>query len=107
MPDEAFYAAVHEWRTSTVLSEREKLAIEYAEKVGLDPKALATDEDFWARYKAALSDDEIVDLAFRALPVLREVAGWPNDGTGAGCKRNEMTTPGSWRRWESTTGSTS
>ena len=94
MPDDAFYAAVHEWRTSTVLSEREKLAIEYAEKVGLDPTALATDEDFWAHYKAALSDDEIVDLAFCvavwmglgrvahvlgldavcALPALREVA---------------------------------
>jgi alkylhydroperoxidase family enzyme len=93
-PDEAFYAAVHEWRTSPVLSEREKLAIEYAEKVGLDPKALAADEDFWTRFKAALSDDEIVDLAFCvavwmglgrvahvlgldavcALPALREVA---------------------------------
>ena len=106
MPDEAFYAAVHECRTSTGLSEREKLANENAEKVGFDPKVLATDEDFWARSKAALSDDEIVDLAFCALPVLREVAGWPNDGTGAGCKRNVMTTPGSRRRWESTTGST-
>ena len=94
MPDEAFYAAVHEWRTSTVLSESEKLAIENAEKVGFDPNALSTDEDFWARYKAALSDDEIVDLAFCvavwmglgrvahvlgldavcALPALREVA---------------------------------
>lgn len=93
-PDEAFYAAVHEWRTSSVLSEREKLAIEYAEKVGLDPQGLAADEDFWTRYKAAFTDNEIVDLAFCvavwmglgrvahvlgldsvcALPALREVA---------------------------------
>jgi len=93
-PDEAFYAAVHEWRTSPVLSAREKLAIEYAEGIGLDPQALAVNEDFWARFKAHFADAEIVDLSFCvavwiglgraahvmgldavcAIPALREVA---------------------------------
>jgi len=63
-PDEAFYQAVHDYRASPVLSEREKLAIEYAEGMGLDPQALAVNEDFFARFKAAFSDDEIVDLSF-------------------------------------------
>ncbi len=63
-PDEAFYAAVHEWRTSPLLSVREKLAIEYAEGIGLDPQGIAANEEFWARFKAHLSDDELVDLSF-------------------------------------------
>jgi alkylhydroperoxidase family enzyme len=63
-PDEAFYAAVHDYRTSPLLSVREKLAIEYAEGVGLDPQALAANEEFWARFKAHFSDAEIVDLGF-------------------------------------------
>lgn len=93
-PDEAFYAAVHEWRTSPLLSVREKLAIEYAEGIGLDPQGLAANEEFWARFKAHLSDHELVDLSFCvavwigigrvahvmgldavcAIPALREVA---------------------------------
>jgi alkylhydroperoxidase family enzyme len=32
--------------------------------MGLDPQGLAQDEGFWARFKAAFSDDEIVDLSF-------------------------------------------
>jgi alkylhydroperoxidase family enzyme len=63
-PDEAFYQAVSEFRTSSILSARERLAIEYAEGMGLDPQGLAQDEAFWARFKAAFSDDEIVDLSF-------------------------------------------
>lgn len=62
-PDEAFYAAIAEWRTSPVFSERERLAIEFAERFGTEPQALAGDEDFWARMNAAFSDAEIVDLA--------------------------------------------
>ncbi len=93
-PDEAFYAAVSEWRTSPVLSVREKLAIEYAEGMGLEPQTLAANEAFWARFKAQFSDAEIVDLSFCvavwmglgraahvmgldavcAIPALREVA---------------------------------
>ena len=62
-PDEAFYEAIAEWRTSPVFSERERLAIEFAERFGTEPQALAGDEAFWARMNAAFSDAEIVDLA--------------------------------------------
>ena len=66
-PDEAFYAAVHEWRTSPVLSEREKLAIEYAEKVGLDPKALALFTEGYEKIIQGLEQlgyvDQLLDLA--------------------------------------------
>lgn len=62
-PDEAFYAAIAEWRTSPLFSVRERLAIEFAERFGTEPQALAADEAFWARMNAAFSDAEIVDLA--------------------------------------------
>jgi len=68
-PDEAFYAAVSEWRTSPLYSPRERLAIEFAERFGTEPKALAGDEDFWDRMHAHFSDGEIVDLA-------HSVAAW-------------------------------
>lgn len=68
-PDEPYYAAVADWRTSPLFSARERLAIEYAEGMGLDPQGMAHDEGFWARLKAAYSDDEIVDLSYC-------VAGW-------------------------------
>jgi len=93
-PDEAFYEAVHDYKNSPIFSVREKLGIEYAEGIGLDPQGLAANEDFWARMKANFSDDEIVDLTFCvavwmglgraahvlgldgvcAIPALREVA---------------------------------
>lgn len=62
-PDEAFYADVSQWRTSPLFSDRERLAIEFAERFGQEPKALADDEDFWTRAHAHFSDGEIVDLA--------------------------------------------
>lgn len=62
-PDEAFYQAVAEWRTSPLFSERERLAIEFAERFGTEPQALAADEAFWTRMNAAFTDAEIVDLA--------------------------------------------
>jgi alkylhydroperoxidase family enzyme len=68
-PDEAFYAAVSEWRTSPVFSTRERLAIEFAERFAEEPKVLAADEDFWARAKSFFDDGEIVDLA-------HSVAAW-------------------------------
>ena len=64
VPDEAFYAAVLDWRTSPVFSDRERLVIEYAELLGLDPHRAASDEDFWMRAKAAFSDEEIVDMSY-------------------------------------------
>jgi alkylhydroperoxidase family enzyme len=68
-PDEAFYAAVSAWRTSPLFSERERLAIEFAERFAQEPKVLAEDEDFWAKARAAFADGEIVDLA-------HSVAAW-------------------------------
>jgi alkylhydroperoxidase family enzyme len=58
--DEDFYAAVTDWRTSDVLTEREKLAAEFAQRFALDH--LAMDDDFWACLRGAYADDEIADL---------------------------------------------
>ncbi len=68
-PDEAFYAAVGEWRTSPLFSERERLAIEFAERFADEPKVLSADEAFWAKAHAVFDDAEIVDLA-------HSVAAW-------------------------------
>lgn len=62
-PDEAFVAAIPDWRTSGIFSDRERLAIEFAERFAEEPKVLAADEDFWARMHAGFSDTDIVDLA--------------------------------------------
>jgi len=65
VPVEEYYAAVNDgWRDSDLFSQRERLAIEYAEKLGTDPIKAAYDEDFWARMKQEFSDDEIVDLSY-------------------------------------------
>lgn len=48
-PDEAFVAAIPHWRTSSLFDERERLALEFAERFAQEPKVLAADEDFWAR----------------------------------------------------------
>ncbi len=68
-PDEAYYAAVSEWRTSPLYSPRERTAIEYAERMGTDPQGVAADDEFWGRAKALFSDEEIVDLSYC-------IAGW-------------------------------
>jgi len=58
--DDGFYAEVADWRTSTVLTERERLAAEFAQRFALDH--LAMGDDFWTRLRAAFSDDEVADL---------------------------------------------
>jgi AhpD family alkylhydroperoxidase len=58
--DEGFYAEVAAWRESTSLTERERLAAEFAERFALDHQAM--DDPFWARLRAAFADDEIADL---------------------------------------------
>jgi alkylhydroperoxidase family enzyme len=58
--DEGFYAEVANWSSSTALSERERLAAEFAQRFALDH--LAMDDAFWARLRTAYSDDEIADL---------------------------------------------
>lgn len=62
-PDEAFYEAVKNWRSSDVFSDRERLVLEFAERFALEPKVLSADHDFWSRMKTRFSDGEIVDLA--------------------------------------------
>lgn len=63
-PDEAFYAKVEGWREADCFSPRERLVIEYAERLGEAPRSMAEDEDFWARMHDAFSDAEIVDMTF-------------------------------------------
>ena len=58
--DDGFYAEVANWRASTVLTARERLAAEFAQRFALDH--LAMDDDFWARLRAAFADDEVADL---------------------------------------------
>ncbi|MEI7623800.1 MAG: carboxymuconolactone decarboxylase family protein [Actinomycetes bacterium] len=57
--DEEFYAHVGDasWQGFT---ERETLAVEFAERFALDH--LSMDDPFWARLRSAFSDSEIVDL---------------------------------------------
>ena len=58
--DEGFYGEVASWRTSEALSDRERLAAEFAERFALDH--LAMDDDFWVRLHGAFADDELADL---------------------------------------------
>jgi alkylhydroperoxidase family enzyme len=58
--DEPFYVEVTDWRASTTLSDREKLAAEFAERFALDH--LAMDDAFWGRLHAAFSEEELADL---------------------------------------------
>jgi len=64
-PAEAFYRAVAlDWRSSDQFSNRERLAIEYAERISLEPIPLPNDEAFWQRLHAHFSDGEIADLTY-------------------------------------------
>ena len=58
--DEGFYALVADWRNADGLSERERLAAEFAQRFALDH--LAMDDAFWARLRSAYADDEVADL---------------------------------------------
>ena len=58
--DEGFYAEVAGWATSDVLTERERLAAEFAQRFALDHHAM--DDDFWTQLRAAYADAEIADL---------------------------------------------
>lgn len=64
VPDDAFYEAIADWRGSDLFSSRERIAMELAEGMGEAPKAIAADEDFWARAHAHFTDTEIVDLTY-------------------------------------------
>jgi alkylhydroperoxidase family enzyme len=58
--DEGFYGDVAGWRDSRALSDRERLAAEFAQRFALDHQGM--DDAFWARLRAAYADDEIADL---------------------------------------------
>jgi alkylhydroperoxidase family enzyme len=75
-PGDEFYHQVSNWRTYDGFSERERLAIEFAEGMGLDPQGLAQNEDFWSRARSAFTDNEIVDLTYA-------VASWIGLGRAA------------------------
>jgi alkylhydroperoxidase family enzyme len=59
--EESFYALVLDDPASSELTERERLAAEFARLYSTDH--LAMDDDFWARLRAAYSDAEVIDLA--------------------------------------------
>ncbi len=52
--DESLYDQVEAWRQSDGLSERERLAAEYAERFAADHLRLDQDEEFWRRFKAVV-----------------------------------------------------
>ena len=58
--DEGFYAEVAPWATTDALTDRERLAAEFAQRFALDHHGM--DDDFWARLRAAFADDELADL---------------------------------------------
>ena len=57
---EPFYAEVADWRAAPGLSERERLAAEFAERFAIDH--LAIDDELWDRLHAAYGDEELADL---------------------------------------------
>jgi alkylhydroperoxidase family enzyme len=61
------YLGMETWAELTTLSDRERLAAEFAERFALDHQQM--DDDLWERLHAAYSDKEIFDLAM-------SVAGW-------------------------------
>ena len=54
------YEHVDEWQTWPGYSDRQRLAIEYAERFATDHRAI--DDELFARLRNAFADDEILDL---------------------------------------------
>jgi AhpD family alkylhydroperoxidase len=54
------YAHVEEWRTWPGYTERQRLAIEYAERFAADHRTI--DDELFCRLRARFADDEILDL---------------------------------------------
>ncbi|MBV8357617.1 MAG: carboxymuconolactone decarboxylase family protein [Deltaproteobacteria bacterium] len=53
-------AAVAEYRTSSLFSDRERLALDFAEKMALDHQSI--DDVFFSKLRAKFSDPEIIEL---------------------------------------------
>jgi alkylhydroperoxidase family enzyme len=60
-PDEAMYQAVLSGELDK-LTEKERVAVRFSQKMGTDSRALGEDEAFWAELKRLMTDAEIVDL---------------------------------------------
>jgi alkylhydroperoxidase family enzyme len=58
--DEGFYGNVADWRSSDALSERERMAAEFAERFALSHETM--DDEFWVRLHGLFADDELADL---------------------------------------------
>jgi AhpD family alkylhydroperoxidase len=58
--DDDVYGHLHEYRTYPGYTERQRLAIEYAERFAVDHQGI--DDDLFARLRARFADDEILDL---------------------------------------------
>jgi alkylhydroperoxidase family enzyme len=58
--DDGFYAEVTSWRTSEALTDRERLAAEFAERFALDHQTM--DDAFFDRMRTGYADDELADL---------------------------------------------
>jgi alkylhydroperoxidase family enzyme len=58
--DDAFYNEVANWRSSSALTPRERLAAEFAQRFALDHQAM--DDEMWARLHEVYSDAELADL---------------------------------------------
>ncbi|MCB1616649.1 MAG: carboxymuconolactone decarboxylase family protein [Pseudomonadales bacterium] len=59
--DETFYAEVENWQNSTLFNDREKQAIDYADKFVRNDTAL--DDDYFKQMHALFSDEEIFELS--------------------------------------------
>jgi alkylhydroperoxidase family enzyme len=61
--DESFYDEIATWRDSAALTDRERLAAEYAERFASEHLSLDDDEYFWSTMKAVYTDAEIIELS--------------------------------------------
>jgi alkylhydroperoxidase family enzyme len=59
---EPFYVSATDWRTASDLSDRERLAAEFAQRFALDHESLSRDDEFWASLHAVYDDGELADL---------------------------------------------
>src|SRR5438034_1655213 len=66
---EDIYEHLHEYRTYPGYTERQRLAIEYAERFVVDHHGI--DDDLFARLRSRFADDEILDLTLCLAVYLR------------------------------------
>ena len=55
-----FYTSIGDWPNAADLTDRERLAAEFAFKFATDHQAM--NDEFWDRLRSAFSDEEITDL---------------------------------------------